>query len=579
MRVCDYVAKFVADIGVDTVFTVSGGGCVFLTDAFGRQKGIKLIANHHEQGSALAAEGYARMKNALGVCLVTSGPGGSNAYTGALCSYQDSIPTMIISGNVNKDMTVNYTKLNLRQLGDQEFNTVAVAKNFTKYAIQVNDESKIRYIMERAHYTATHGRPGPVWIDIPLDISNKDIDVDNLEGFAPVEEEFILTHFDRDIIIDKITKSHRPLIIVGNGVRLSNSTKQLNKLISKLRIPIVTSLNGNDIVSNEYEFYGGRFGLIGSISANKLVQEADLILSLGSRLYVRQIGYNAESFAKGAYKIYVDIDNDELNKPTLRPDLKIKMDVKDFLSEFDNLVDDLKINKWRGTCKSYKKLYPTSLKRHKDSAQLNEYYVFNRISQVTDKDWTFITGGGGANVRGMQALTLKDEQRLFTNKAMAPMGYGVPASIGAYYGGAKKIFCIEGDGGMQMNIQELQVLSQHNLPIKIIVINNDGYACIKGTQKTWCDNNLTVSNPKSGLTLPDYSKIANAYNIKYRGIVTNNDLEVMINNVIVDESYSGPELIEIFVDINAPHEPKVMAKMGKNGKIIPGELDNINWLL
>ena len=579
MKVCDYIAKFVADIGVDTVFTVSGGGCVFLVDAFGRQERIKLIANHHEQASALAAEGYARMKNSLGVCLVTSGPGGSNAYTGALCSYQDSIPTMIISGNVNKDMTTNYTKLNLRQLGDQEFNTTAVAKNFTKYAVQVNDESKIRYVMERAYYTAIHGRPGPVWVDVPLDISNKNVDIDSLEGFVPTKKKFTLKNANKSFIIDKIKKSRKPLIIVGNGVRLGNSTKLLNKFINKLRIPVVTSLNGNDVVSNEYEFHGGRFGLIGNISANKLIQEADFVLSLGSRLYVRQIGYNAKSFAKNAYKVYVDIDNDELNKPTLRPDLKIRMDAKDFLLEFDNLIDDLKIDEWRDACKNYIKLYPTFLDKHKNSISLNEYYVFNKISQKTNKDWTFITGGGGANVRGMQAITLKEGQRLFTNKAVAPMGYGVPASIGAYYGNAKKIFCIEGDGGMQMNVQELQVLSQYSLPIKIIVVNNDGYSCIKLTQRAFCNNNLTVSNPESGLTLPDYSKIANAYNIKYRKIVTNDDLEIMINDVIINEEYNGPELIEIFVDTEAPHEPKVMAKMGNDGKIIPGELENIDWLL
>ena len=364
---------------------------------------------------------------------------------------------------------------------------------------------------------------------------------------------------------------------MGNGVRLSNSVDLLDKFINDLKIPVVTSLNGNDSVSNEYEFYGGRFGLIGGISANKLVQEADFILSLGSRLYVRQIGYNAKSFAKNAYKVYVDIDRAELDKPTLLPDLKVDMDVNDFLTELDNEFQQLNIDDWRITCKNYFKDYPIVLERHKTGARLNEYHVLTEISKATDKEWTFITGGGGANIRGMQAIVLKEGQRLFTNKAVAPMGYGLPASIGAYYAGAKRIFCIEGDGGIQMNIHELQVLSQHNLPIKVIVINNGGYTCIKGTQKAFCDNRITVSTPESGLTLPNYSKIADAYGLRYRRVVTNDDLANMIDDIIVNEYYKGPELIELFVDTDSPHEPKVRAYIAPDGSITPGELEDITW--
>jgi len=569
----DYVANFIANKKIDTVFSIPGGGCIFLSDAFARKSDIQMVANHHEQGCALAAEGYARISQKPGVCLLTSGPGGSNAWTGTLCSYQDSVPVIVISGNVNRNLTTNYTKLKMRQLGDQEFDTVKTVSNFTKFAVQVNDPNKIKFYLEKAYHLAISGRPGPVWIDIPLDIQKKEIDVDTLIGFVPPSEKY--QELNLDLICNKMLNSKKPLIVVGNGVRLSDSVKILERIIDKHKIPVITSLNGSDSFSNENENYFGRFGILGQIAANKILQKSDFVLSLGSRLYVRQTGYNFKNFAKNAFKVYVDIDKAELEKPTLYPDLKINSDVNYFLAKLENKIPLLSINSWKKECKKILDDNSTVLDRHRTANPLSIYGVIDKLNGYMKNNLPVVLSNGSANVVAMQVLMLKKEQRLFTNKATAPMGYGMPAAIGAYYGCKKTILCLEGDGSFHMNIQELQVISQNKLPIKLIVFNNDGYLSIKITQKNYCKGNLSLSNPSSGLTLPKYSKIAHAYGIPYRSAKNHKELKKVLDDTF---SNTGPEIIEIFVDPDEYHEPKVMAKLDDNGNFIPGNLEDISWL-
>jgi acetolactate synthase-1/2/3 large subunit len=576
MRVCDYIASFIASKNINYVFTIPGGGCIHLSDAFARQESIQVVVNHHEQACALSAEGYARLKNEVGVCLVTSGPGGSNTWTGILCSYQDSIPVMTISGNVNKNLTTNYTGLELRQLGDQEFDVVKTVSNFTKYAYQVNEPDTIKYHLEKAYYLATSGRPGPVWLDIPLDVQSIQIDPDKLIGYDIIEEEYSLSQDTLTLILDKLHNSKKPLIIAGHGVRLSKSINLLNDILEKYKIPVVTSFNGNDSVSNEYEYYCGRFGTHAQIAANKIVQEADFVLTLGSRLYVRQIGYNFKSFAKNAFKVYVDIDINELNKPTIFPDVKVHYDVFKFLNLIKNNINVSDISEWRQYCKDLIKQHPTVLQRHKESKPLSIYAFINSLNNQMKSDLPVVTSDGSANIVGMQVLKLKKNQRLFSNKSTAPMGYGLPAAIGACFANNKKqIICLEGDGSLHMNIHELQVVFQHQLPIKIFVFNNDGYLSIKITQKSFCNGLLSLSNSSSGLTLPSYKKIAQAYNIPYTSIKNNKNLQHQIDKCF---DVTGPQIIEIFVDPNEFHEPKVMAQIDDNGNFIPGELENIKWI-
>ena len=575
MRVSEYVAQFLANKGVHTVFTVPGGGCIFLNDAIARHHDIEVIANHHEQACALSAEGYARLKGDLGVCLVTSGPGGSNAWTGTLCSYQDSVPVMVLSGNVNRNLTTDYTGLSLRQLGDQEFNVVKTVKNFTKYAIQINDSSTIKYYLEKAYYLATNGRPGPVWIDIPLDVQTEEINPNDLIGYIPEDSVNNILEEDIDLILQKLSNSKKPLIIVGHGVRLSKSIDLLDLILKKFKIPVVTSFNGNDAVDNEYEYYCGRFGTHAQIAANNILQEADFILSLGSRLYVRQIGYNFSNFAKNAYKVYVDIDKNELYKPTIFPDIRVNCNVYDFLNHIKHKISTLNITEWRSYCKELTNNTPTVLDRHRQSNLLSIYAVMECFNN-TNKQLPIITSDGSANIVGMQVLKLKRHQRLFSNKSTAPMGYGLPAAIGACFANNKQpILCLEGDGSLHMSIHELQVVVQNKLPIKLIVFNNDGYLSIKITQKSFCNGLLSASDSSSGLTLPSYEKLAKAYGIEYKSIYLYESAQQQINECFENNT---PQLIEVFVSPHELHEPKVIAHVEPNGKITPGKLENIQWL-
>lgn len=574
MKVSEYVARFISQ-KVNEVFTIPGGGCIHLSNAFAREKNIDLVANHHEQACALAAEGYARLNNHLGVCLVTSGPGGSNAWTGTLCSYQDSVPVMVISGNVNRNLTTNYTGLNLRQLGDQEFDVVKTVSNFTKYAIQVNDPSQIKYHLEKAYHLATTGRKGPVWVDIPLDVQSFEVDSNTLEGYLPEETPLFLDPKVIDKVLIKLSQAKKPLIIAGHGVRLSDSVEILDTLLSKYNIPVITSFNGNDAVSNEYEYYCGRFGTHAQIAANNLLEEADFILSLGSRLYVRQIGYNFKKFGPNAYKVYVDIDQNELDKPTLYPDLKINFDVKDFISLICDKIQLSNIDEWRRYCRNLFVSTPRILDHHKTQSPLSVYNFMEVLNQNLPPEIPIITSDGSANIVGMQVLQLKKHQRLFSNKSTAPMGYGMPAAIGACFANNKnKVLCLEGDGSLHMNIHELQVISQNKLPIKLFVINNNGYLSIKITQKSVCDGLFSLSDPSSGLTLPSYEKLAIAYNIPYSSIKTHSDLS-KIPTLLTSDS---PQLIEIFTQPEEYHEPRVKVKIDENGNFIPGELHDIQWL-
>ena len=355
MKLSDYVIKFLHEnYDVDTIFTLSGGGCIHLVDSLGKSENVNYIATHHEQCAAIAAEGYARKRNKLGACLVTSGPGGTNALTGTLCSFLDSIPVIVISGQVNKPLTTNYTKSNLRQLGDQEFDIVKTAKTMTKYAVQVNDPDEIRYHLEKACYLATNKRPGPVWIDIPLDVQSAQIEPSKLKPFIPNVFDFKTNEFDYLSIINKWNSAERPLLIVGNGVRISGAIDSLFDLLDKTNIPVITAVNGNDIVNESYPYYYGRFGTHAQICANKLINEADFILSIGSRLYIRQIGYNFDDFGKNAYKIAVDIDPHELEKPTLRLDEKICEDANKFINNLNKIFINKCSEAWLSNCETFR---------------------------------------------------------------------------------------------------------------------------------------------------------------------------------------------------------------------------------
>ena len=574
MRVSDYVIQFLRDnYGVDTIFTVSGGGCIFLIDSLGNTEGVKYVATHHEQAASIAAEGYARMNDKLGACLVTSGPGGTNAITGTLCSWLDSIPVITISGQVNKEMTTNYTKLPLRQLGDQEFDIIQSVKNMTKYAVQVNDPLEIRYHLEKACALATTGRPGPVWVDIPLNVQSVDIDPNSLKGWEETIGIPSPSQSQINLVLEKWKQAKKPLMIVGNGIRLSKGIKELYSLLSKTNIPIISAINGNDIVNSDYEHYCGRFGTHAQIGANNLLSECDFLLTVGSRLYVRQTGYNFEGFAKQAYKVHVDVDQSELDKPTLFTDLKIHSDARLFLS---NLLDHSLPStspEWLEECSKWAST-PKVLDRHRSNKDYVSHYAFMEIlSKVKPKNMHIVTSDGSANVVTMQVMDLEGEQRLITNTGCAPMGYGLPAALGAST--HHEVICIEGDGSLHLNVHELQTMKHYNLPIKLILLNNDGYTSIKISQKTFFNGKFVASEKNSGVSFPNFEKLIKAYDLPYLSIKTNDKAEDVLDEFF---SLDGPAVCEVFTDPNEYHEPKVVASLDKNGKFIPGELKNIQWL-
>ena len=574
MRVSDYVIQFLRDsYNIDTIFTVSGGGCIFLIDSLGHTEGVKYMATHHEQAAAIAAEGYARINNKLGACVVTSGPGGTNAITGTLCSWLDSIPVIVISGQVNKEMTTNYTELPLRQLGDQEFNIVESVKNMTKYVIQVNDPTEIRYHLEKACKLATSGRPGPVWVDIPLNIQSADINPNELNGYSESQVLYEPTSVDIDTLLVKWKEAKKPLMIIGNGIRLSNGIDSLYNILNKTNIPVITAVNGNDIVNSDYKHYCGRFGTHAQIGANNLLSECDFLLTVGSRLYVRQTGYNFEGFAKQAYKIHVDIDLAELNKPTLYTDLKIHSDAKIFLDNINNFELPKTDNTWLNRCFDWS-CEPTVLPKHRNKTKITSHYAFiEQLSEAMPSDHHIITSDGSANVVTMQVMNLTGNQRLITNTGCAPMGYGLPAALGAAT--HHKVVCIEGDGSLHLNIHELQTMKHYNLPIKLILLNNDGYTSIKISQKAFFNGQFTASEKNSGVSFPNFEKVIKAYDLPYYSIKDNNNIHPTLTEFLLQD---GPCVLEVFTDPDEYHEPKVVAKLDANGKFIPGELKNIQWI-
>ena len=576
MRLSDYVIQFLRDsYKVDTFFTLSGGGCIFLMDTLGNTENIKYVANHHEQASAIAAEGYARMHGKIGCCIVTSGPGGTNTLTGVLCSWLDSIPMIVISGQVNKEMTTNYTNLPLRQLGDQEFNIIDSVKNMTKYAVQVNDPKTIRYHLEKACFEATNGRPGPVWLDLPLNIQSFDVNPEELESFIPKDDLPKPTNDEINHIIEKLNNSKKPLLIVGNGVRLSNGINELKEFLNKTNIPVITAVNGNDIVNENYINYAGRFGTHAQICANNLLDECDFLLTIGSRLYVRQTGYNFKSFAQNAYRIYTDIDLNELNKPSLFPDYKVNTDAKILLSELNKQSINQVSQSWQNHVQDKFKNNITVLDKHRDKINtVSNYHFIEKLNNhLTEKDHV-ITSDGSANVVTMQVLKLKGNQRLITNTGCAPMGYGLPAAIGASSNNTR-VICLEGDGSLHLNIHELQTMKHNNLPIKLIILNNNGYLSIKLTQKFLFKGKYVASEESSGVTFPDFKKISKAYDLPYFSIKNHDDIDLVLKKFLKNDK---PSILEVFTDENESHEPRVIPVLDENRNFIPGKLSNIQWI-
>lgn len=589
-RLADYIADFLVEHGVTDCFTVVGGGAMHLNDAFGHHPKIRCIYNHHEQACAIAAEAYARLENKPALLCVTTGPGGINALTGVACAYLDSLPMIVISGQVRYDTTTRYTEQftdgnSLRSVGDQEFDITKSVQNMTKYAVMLENPENIRYELEKAWYLATTGRLGPVWIDVPVNFQGVKIETDGLKIYDSSEDENKLppkvSCETVKSVIEKIRNAKRPVFYAGYGIRLSGAYDNFRELLEKLNIPVVTYWNAIDLIEDDHPLYVGRAGNMGDRAGNFAVQNADLILAVGTRLSIRQVGYNWETWAREAHVIMVDIDKGELKKHTIHVEMPIWADAKDFISKIDEAIPcNEKIcvqNNWIKTCQNWKKKYPVVTQKQEEQKNngVNVYAFIKCLSsQLGEKSLTVVSNGACC-VAGHQAYVIQKGSRFTNNSAIASMGYGLPAAIGTCIsGGRRTTICLEGDGSIMMNLQELQTIVTNKLPIKIFLINNDGYHSIRITQ-----NNLFSEHTKVGigaesgdLSFPEFKKIVEAFGIPYFSADSNGKMLSAIKNTL---SVEGFAFCEIFTDTEQVWDPKSSARRLPDGSLVSPPLEDL----
>ena len=603
MRLADYVAQRCVAAGARHTFLVTGGGAMHLNDAFGRHPDMTAVCFHHEQAAAIAAESYYRINNQLCVLNVTTGPGGINALNGVFGAYVDSQAMIVVSGQVKLETYYKqYPDLKLRQLGDQEVDIVSMARPVVKYTKLLDNADQVRQVMDKAIFLATSGRPGPVWIDIPVDISSKEIDVNTLQGWdgnitellndSGVTENTIVeleqlenNNLEKHYIhlVEKLKSSRRPVLFAGAGIRISNQYDNFIKLTKQLGIPVVTGWNAHDTLPNSSHCYAGRPGTVGDRAGNFTVQNSDLLIVLGSRLNIRQVSYNHKNFANHAYKIHVDIDKAELDKPTLHTDYKIVANLANFIPGFLKHLHDYETpnshTQYLEWCKERVLKYPTVLPeyQHRDNL-LNPYLFVNELLENLDEDTCVVTGNGSACVISFQTANIKSGQRLFTNSGNASMGYDLPAAIGASLAkNNQRVICLAGDGSLMMNLQELQTVVGYNLPIKIIVLNNNGYLSIKQTQNNYFSDNVFGTGPDNGVSMPDFVRLGTAFGISSHKVKKIDEWRsdavqcALLNN--------KPVLIEVMLDPDQIFAPKLAAKKLADGSMLAPSLENMSPFL
>lgn len=586
-RLADYVADFLADHGVTDCFSVVGGGAMHLNDALGHHEKIKVTYNHHEQACAMAAEAYARIDNKIAAVCVTTGPGGTNALTGVLCGWLDSIPMFIVSGQVRYDTTaryaLQYTETPLRAMGDQEYDIVKAVKHMTKYAVMIEDPKQIRFALEKAWHMATTGRPGPVWIDIPVNYQGCQIETDDLDGYDPTEDDQSLPPPVEDStvqnIIEKIKNAERPVFHAGYGVRLSGGYESFRTVAEKLNIPVVTYCNAVDLIEDEHPLYCGRAGNTGDRAGNWTIQNADLILAIGTRISIRQVGYNWKTWARAAEVIMVDIDKAEMKKPTLHVDMPVWADAKNFLTAMDrNLSGKMENHReWLDTCHTWKQTYPVVLPKHwEENGETANVYAFVKYlsSRLPENSLTAVSNGA-CSVVGNQTYVIQKGSRMTNNSAVASMGYGLPAAVGTCIGGGRRdTICLEGDGSIMMNLQELQTVITNRLPIKIFLVNNNGYHSIRITQNNLFKEHCKVGiGPESNdLSFPDFEKIAKAFGFTYYSAHSNSEMKEIVDKALHS---SGAVFTEIFTDTRQVWEPKSSTKRLADGTLVSPPLEDL----
>ncbi len=580
VKLSDYVIGFLADRGVKHIFMVTGGGAMHLNESIGSEGRLQFVCNHHEQACAIAAECYARVTGEVGVVNVTTGPGGVNALNGVFGAYTDSVPMLILSGQVRRDTCASVRGIeNIRQLGDQEVDIVRMVKGITKYAVLVSDPSTIRYHLEKAYHLASSGRPGPCWLDLPVDVQAAKIDPTTLSGYDPGEDD-VTWNLEQvrsqcRQVIEKLRDAKRPVIMPGTGVRAAGAVQEFDDIIRTLGLPVATAWT-HDLIASDDPLFCGRPGSIGERAGNFTVQNSDVLLVLGSRLNIRQVSYNWKAFAREAFKIQVDVDPAELDKPIIQPDLAIHCDLKIFLAE---LASQLKgwqpteaHREWLSWCQERVARYPVVQDRQRRSVSpLNPYYFVELLFEGLRSDDVVVCGNAAACIVPYQVSRLKKGQRLISNSGSASMGYDLPAAVGAAIArGGQRVICLAGDGSVQLNIQELQTLTYQKLPVKVLVLNNGGYLSIRQTQSNFFGHLIGVG-PGSGLSFPDYVKVGEAFGIRSACITGLNDMPKFWE--LLDAP--GPAVCEIMLDPKQEFEPRLKPRQMPDGTIISPALEDM----
>lgn len=589
VKVSDYIAGYLANREINQIFTVVGGGAMHLNNSFGHHPKLHCTYNHHEQASAIAAEGYTRLHNRMAVVCVTSGPGAINALNGVAGAYMDSIPMLVISGQTKSTLTVRNSGLHLRTLGNQEFDIISAVGGMTKYCEMILDANKIKYYLDKACILATSGRPGPCWLDIPLDIQGAFIETDELIGYKaeelPKQNKMKEATEKTELlykVLEHLKSAKRPVIYAGNGIRLADGVGKLHELVNQLGIPVVTCWNSIDLMETEDIYYAGRGGTMGDRAGNFAVQNSDLLLSIGSRLNIYQVGYNVDTWAREAYTVVVDIDLEELKKPTIRVDLPVCLDAKEFIVDILQATvgwRNQQYEEWVQQCNLWKNKYPVYQKKDFSHTDCTDMYAFiHTLSAKLPVNAVTVVANGSASVIGSQTYVIGQGQRFLMNCGLSSMGYDLPAAIGACIANNKeRVYCIAGDGSIQMNLQELQTIITNQLPIGIYVINNQGYHQIRLTQNNIFHDGLIGVGPESkDLGFPDIKKLADAYGYPYYCCHNDYEIEQIVDTTIAT---SGSFICEIFADTEQIFAPKLTTKRLPDGSLFSLPLEDMAPLL
>ena len=597
MRVADVIARTLAEGGVNTCFMLTGGGAMYLNDAFGRETGMRKVYTHHEQGAAIAAESFARLSGKPALVNVTTGPGGVNTLNGVYGAYVDSIPMVIVSGQVKRETCAFRYDVPLRQLGDQEVDIVAMVKPITKYALVLDDPRDVRKVTEKALALALRGRPGPVWLDVPIDVQAAPVEWDELEPYEPATDDgageasnsraelgaLTGAALDAELaaLFAELCAAERPVVLAGSGIRLSGTHAHFLAFIERLGVPVVTGWNAHDVLPNAHPLYIGRPGSVGDRGGKFAVQTADYVLVLGCRCNIRQVSYNWQSFARNARVAMVDIDSAELAKPTLSLHRPIHADLRGFFSAAANT--SLPANDraearaaYLARSKARAAQYPVLLSEYAaPEGPINPYTFGHVLFEELAEDDIIVTGDGTACVTVFQVAGIKQGQRLYTNSGCASMGYDLPGAIGAWYAsgaGAKRIICLAGDGSIMQNLQELQTIVGINMPIKIFVLNNDGYHSIRQAQQNHFADNIVGCGPDSGLTFPDFQRLAIGFGIPSSYASNDVELPSVIRSALAGD---GPHICEVLIDKRQQFAPKLSSRRLEDGSMVSSPLEDL----